>query len=261
MPGSVTLATAPSVEAPVVVPVAATRWASRGNVAVEAGTGIRRRQRRHTLQDAPELQEARQEALGLVYGFMDGQAAQRAAEAITEAIDRYSRGQRINTNNRKRRKTVKISQFQKKQVALRARVRLRNFKRGHTLKSGQIEQGIDARRGRVFFTDEAHAEELVRNNQATYEPGIKWPEDATQEVPQENLTQDDAPDIDLVPVGGGYYEVVEDGHVQGKYRGKRAAQAIARQISEIWAQENLSEAELKATEPRPAKQPAEKSED
>ena len=196
---------------------------------------------RRALQDPSDVAEARQEALGMVYSYMDGMAAQRAAEAITEAIQRHGKGARITSKTRLTRKRImKKSLFDRNQVALRAKCRLRNFKRGWTpSRSGGMDQGINAMRGRLFFTDETHADELVRNQQAEYVPGKKWPGHEPVPEPLEQLTEKDAPEVELRSVGGGYYEVVEDGHVQGKYRGKKAAEAVAAKLSEKWAEENL----------------------
>jgi hypothetical protein len=193
---------------------------------------------RRALQDAPEQQQARRDAIDQVYAYTDGRAAERAARAIMEAIHSHRGGTSI-TKRKTRKRVIKMSFFQRKQVALKAVVRIRNYKRGHTPKGGQITQGIDARRGRLFFTDEDHAQELVAQNAATLAPEHAFPGYEEQPQPIEVLTEANLPETEVKPAGGGYYELVVDGHVQGKYRGKKAAEAIEDKFIENWKDENL----------------------
>jgi len=219
---------------------------------------------RRALEDRPEQREKRRQAVDLCYAYADGRASERAGEAITETIRRLSgrvsvpigsgrvyqpllNGSIPNPNGHKKYSaqkwaTMRTSYFDRNQVALRAVNRLRNFNRGYTPRGSGVERGINALRGRVFFTDEQHAKELVQQGQAEYAPDVHFPgtEPALPEVePIEELTEADVPEVICSHTGHGYYDVVFDGHVKGRERGKKAAELAAKKLVEDWKRENL----------------------
>jgi len=206
------------------------------------------------LEDSADQQKKRREAVDMVYGFTDGKAAERAAAGIVKAANEFKKPVRqktatVHTTIRKPNRKPIMDYFSRTQKAAIAINRLRNARRGHRIVKGgkAVEQGMNARPGQFFFSDEQHIKELVANGSA------RWPEEfeevptfpgvGEQDQPIVTITEAQMPKIEALATGGGYYDIVSDGVTVQQVKTKALASKTVKKLEKEWKEANLPKGE------------------
>jgi hypothetical protein len=202
------------------------------------------------LQNDRQAQEDRMDAVSQVYKFTDGKAARRAAEGIMECRDAYIPAANRQVVFRTKLREKMANYFNRPQIPQIAINRIRNFQRGHTPVGDTVQPGINARPGRLFFTDSDHAKELknLGHSRDPYEDEMAaFPLEGHADEVIEKLDESKMPAFDMTHTGGGYWDITEDGQVVTQVRGKKMAEKHIAKLKKEWKENHLTPQESDAT--------------